>query len=300
MKSNYLLMLILILALSACKKDESPKLWTISGEVRMQDALNPAITTPLVGINVYLLNAPFTMDSITHWYTKTDILDSTQTNADGTYNFSQLIPGNYSVIATDTIAGYRFDWSASPDPNNINAVNAKQVNTINFTTPEPIIENSEDSFTFKFNNFNYSSHFDDGCCYGKHIVISRTKRGWDYLGWGAWGPIFGWGNWNWVGCGSTLYIWDPFTVIFGTDDNIYNAWKNVSFSKTRDASSYMQQYKDEFLIEFYVGAINGIIYPVFDFEELKYSLTLSGDDLKSTNEFNIDWKDDNPVITRIN
>lgn len=149
---NQLQTLLIIFAtivfFTACEKEETTNLLTISGEVLIEDALTPAITSPLEGSNVYLLNTPFTIDSITNWFTKTDILESTLTDANGLYTFSQIQVGNYTVMPVDTSAGYSFKWSENSDSILVSAGNTQTNYTINFTTPEPIVENAGRTGTF--------------------------------------------------------------------------------------------------------------------------------------------------------
>lgn len=268
-----------VLFFTACEKEESSKLWTISGNVVMQDALTPDITSPLEGINVYLLNAPFTMDSITNWFTKTDILDSTVTDANGLYTFNQIQVGNYTVMPTDISARYRFDWSESPDPISVLSDNTKKEFTMNFTTPEPIVENSGGDFEFEFSGWadnvkGFSTS--DGNSGGDRVLkLFRTRRNWGYLGWDwGWdfGPIFGWGGWYWDEVYSTQNI-------LGKPTNI-----DKVISITKDASFGSREYTNEFHVKIYMYWYQPNTHPFLDY---KYTFDLDG--LTDENSYTISY-----------
>jgi len=281
MKTNYFLLLFLILAFSACKKDDSSEMWSISGEVQMQDAQNPIMTTPLSGINVYLLKLPFTMDTLTDWFTKTDILDSTLTDANGFYKYSQLRPGDYIVMATDTSAGYRFDWSESPDPIGVLSDNTKKVFTMNFTTPEPIIENSDDVYKFVFNN--------SGAVQYIALAIYRTKRNYGYLGW-DWGPVFGWGNWYWEQVDHSGYNQGLLFKSSSLKDILMN--ELFEFEIKKDNNWFWWEYTNEFHLKFY----NRIAADSSPF----WIKTISVDDLKDVNIYDLNWQVLTVDVTRKN
>jgi len=258
MKLKHLLILFAILAISACKKEES--FWTISGNIVMQDAQIQSMTTPLAGINVYLLKAPFTMDTITNWFTKTDILDSTLTDAHGFYTFSQIQIGDYTVMPSDTSAGYRFDWSESPDPIWVLSDNTKKQFTMNFSTPEPIIGNSG-FYEFQFNNYGEANK--------PRISLFRTCRVWKYKYW-DWGPVFGWSDWYWYEFPS------PSAGI----------WLKSGMIEEKDASNWTRQFTNEFHVKF--------------FNNGTWLYTLAVDNLKDENIYDVHWQTDNVVVTRTN
>lgn len=288
----------------ACQKEETPNEWTISGEIVETDALTPEITRPLEGINVYLLNAPFTMDSITNWFTKTDILDSALTNKNGFYEFSKLQVGNYTVMPADSTAEYRFDWSESPDPIWVLSDNVKEEYTMNFTTPEPIVENSGSDFKFLFHNTAYCGYFDadsGSTLTGKSIRINRLSRTWAYLGW-DWGPKFGWGDWYWVEVKISNYT--KVLGIFSVYD--FELWEHFALNISQDASGWLRQYKDEFRIQFLLGVeafSNPQTHQVEWFHYRSHVASeydISGDMLKSENKFEIDWKEDKLTVNHTN
>lgn len=300
MKQLQILVIIITAALffTACEKNESTNLLSITGEVLMQDALTPTITTPLEGINVYLLNAPFTIDSITNWFTKTDILDSVQTNANGFYEFGQLKVGDYVVLPSDTATQYRFKWSENSDPLMISSTNSQKEFTINFITPEPIIENSGGEFKFEFRNYNFAVNYSwftgDGTMRGKNIEIYRWARTWTIIEWHWWGPEWDWGSWYWH------RIYHFGYMEYANSDMRALTWSYFKTSLSKDMSNWLYQYKDNFQIRFCVGGfVMDDVYTPW-FTDVKKTITLSGETLKDSNEFEVDWKDDIVVVTRIN
>jgi hypothetical protein len=295
MKNIKILFIILTAALffTACEKDETSDLWNLSGEVLIQDALTPEITSPLEGVNVYLLNAPFTIDSITNWFTTSDILDSTKTNMNGLYEFKQLQAGDYAVLPADTTERYRFEWSENSDGILLSTANTKTNYKIDFTTPEPIAENSGGKFEFNINNQNFCGITDSGTLTGKRIAIYRKTRSWG-LQWNGWKSKLGWGNWNWKWIANKDYMSVEKYKSF------YQLWKQVEISVDKNDDSLSKQYKDEFQIRFSTGGVyenfnsSGIkLKGSFD---LKHTIELSGETLKNTNEFDVDWIDDKVTI----
>lgn len=229
MKNIKTLLIILTAALffTACKKEDSVILLNISGEVLMQDALTPTITTPMEGITVFLLNSPFTIDTVNWWFTKTDILDSTLTDSNGSYKFNLLQAGNYVVLPINPIINYQFDWSTSPDPNTISVENTQTVYTINFTAPEIVAENSPGSYTFTFNN--------SGDYPNSYIKIYRKSRSRDPRI--SSNPVFSdmwWGEWK----------DEEVSEIKG------ETLGDLSSYTTNQADTYFHEYKDQFVIEF--------------------------------------------------
>lgn len=290
MKKNILLLLGLILFFAACEKDEPSNLWTISGEVRMQDAQVPEITTPLAGIKIYLLKAPFTMDSL-NWFTKTDILDSVLTDADGLYKYNQLLPGDYVVMATDTIVGYSFDWTKSPDPVGFTAENAQKEYTVNFTTLEPIMENSE-SMMFTFNHSG-----DVNIC--KDVSITSRYRIRFGCGWWFSEPCDWWPQLN--GWAQNYPI---VNTTFNKSSDIPQLPPFVPslFYVHKETTNSIYEYENIFLIRFRTGTIsplnvNGIMATDMD---TVYTMTISGDDLSDENIYDVIWHLDNVEVTRTN
>lgn len=235
-----LLILITILIFTACKKDESSNLWTISGEVRMQDAYTPAITSPLEGINVYLLKAPFTIDSATSFFTESDIMAITQTNIDGVYNFNQLQVGDYLIMPVDTIMNYQFDWSESPDSISLKSENTQKDYTVNFTTSQPIIENKTEFFEVTFFHSGDNSFL-------KRVEIFRECR--VRFGCGSWWtePC----DWYW----SSLWPWQKENDINweNTADPTILPFPETSFRDAADATNPVYQYTNTFHFKFYTG-----------------------------------------------
>lgn len=253
---NLLIILTAALFLTACEKKETSDLLNISGEVLIEDAITPAITTPLEGITVYLLNSPFSVDTISWWVTKTDILDSTQTDNNGLYKFKHLQAGNYVVLPNDPIINYQFDWSASPDSNTISVENTQTDYTINFTAPEVIAENSPSAFTFEFNNINFSNRY--------NIIVSRKERH----------RILWWSDWDWDIDGE---------LISPAEKNLYTA---------KHTNTYFKEYKDWFLFSFSLltGSGTGIWMP----QNVGY-YEIESADLKAVNKFNVVWNGGNGV-----
>ena len=290
MKKNAIL-LMLLFSIVACKKNETPKLWTVSGEVQMQDAQSASIITPLAGIKVYLLKAPFTMDTLTRWFTKTDILDSVITDANGLYRYSQLQPGDYVVMATDTMAGYRFDWSKSPDPVGFTIENVQKEYTVNFTTPEPIMENSE-SFIFSFNHSGDNNLF-------KYIKISQNCR--VRFGCGSWWSEPCEWYWDQKGKDQNFYDLDYTFTKSSENDSIYTVpFSHPSFSISKNATTFIYEYDNVFQIKFYTAAIDQIFYGGLVLFNNVYTLNISGNDLRDQNVYNVIWHLDSVEVTRTN
>lgn len=259
MKNIKTLFIILAAALffTACQKDENLNLLNISGEVLVQDALTPTITTPLEGITVYLLNSPFSIDTSNWWFTKTDILDSTLTDSNGSYTFNQLKAGNYVVLPMNPVINYQFDWSTSPDPNTISVENTQTDYTINFMAPEVVAENSLGSYTFTFNN--------SGDYPNSYIKIYRKSRTRDpnipdhdiFIN-------YGWEDWT----------DEEVSEIKGEtlgDLNSYTA---------NQTGVFFHEYKDEFVIElgYYDSGMND--KPIFSY---------NANNPWPNNEFNVTW-----------
>lgn len=245
MKNIKTLLIILTAALffTACKKEDSVILLNISGEVLMQDALTPTITTPMEGITVFLLNSPFTIDTVNWWFTKTDILDSTLTDGNGFYKFSHLQAGNYVVLPINPIINYQFDLSTSPDPNTISVENTQTHYTINFTAPEVVAENSPGSYTFTFNN--------TGDYPNSYIKIYRKSRTRDPRI--SSDPVFSdwwWGDWK----------YEEVSEINGETLGDINTYT------TNQTDTYCHEYNDQFVIKFgyYDSGMND--KPVFSYD----------------------------------
>lgn len=256
MKNIQTLLIILTVALffTACEKDESPNLLSISGEVLVQDALTPSITTPLEDITVYLLNSPFTIDTTALWFTKTDVLDSTKTDANGLYKFSNLQAGNYEVMPTDTVMGYLFEKSANSDNIAISSENEQTDYTVNFSSPEVVAENSGTEYTFTFNN--------SGEHPKSYIRIHRKSRSRFLRMW--------WGKWGYKNVGeiSTEKL---------SQTNHYTV---------NQTNTYSREYKDEFEIEF------GSFYKEYRAGSNNAPTTFlmhTVENLKSNNVINVTW-----------
>jgi hypothetical protein len=262
MKNLQTLLIILaaVLSFTACEKEETSNLWNISGEIIMQDALTPEITTSLENIEVYLLNSPFTMDSITNWFTKTDILDSALTNADGVYQFSQLQAGDYVVMPADSTAGYFFNWSASPDSIWTSINNTQTDYKINFTTPEAVAVNSSNKFRFVFNVDGHTDHY-------IRIYRKRKSRKWDWY-------HFVWDKWKWHSIisyrGYNEPPYEPETFVHNEQED----------------DTYWHKYADEFRIEI------GYLRVAVDYADSEHPCnTFDVVNLKQTNTWDVIWKE---------
>lgn len=181
MKTIKTLVLILttILFITACKKDESTNLWDISGKVTLKDAEVESITN-MEGVKVYLLNAPFSMDTINGFFAADDILEVTQTSATGQYSFTDLLPGDYIVLPADTVNNYIFNWQESPDSIWMEASNTKSSYTINFSASLTIPDNASNDY-----NFTMFGYMDPTYRYTLDMILfqkARTRFGHGWLG----------------------------------------------------------------------------------------------------------------------
>lgn len=259
---KYLLLnLLATLFFTACEKDETPKLLSISGEVLVQDAITPEITSPLENITVYLLNSPFTIDTTALWFTRTNVLDSTKTDANGLYKFSRLQAENYEVMPIDTVTGYIFEKSVNSD-NTISSDNSQLDYTLNFTAPEIVAENSPSTYTFQFNNSG-----DHPNCY---IYIHQESRS---RFCGMW-----WGKWEYNSVGGI----DTETL---SDVNTYI---------TKEENTYSHEYRNKFKIEFGCFYID---YRSVTNSAPKTFLMYTVDDLKLNNVIDVEWT---PYTAKVN
>lgn len=302
MKKIRILFILVSIALffSACKKNESSKWWDISGEVRMQDAETPEITSPLEGITVYLFNPSNALDSINTLSIQTDIIDYTKTNENGVYTFSGVEPGDYIVMAIDTTVGYRFIWSDSPDPIGFKVKNSKTEYTVNFETTEPVMKNDNSKFEFKFYNRrddeldHYYSYgvflggYGDPGLYKKIQIFRRARSAFGY-GWFCTDP----GPWYWQPVEKVrnheIYLsYNVETQRSGMKiRDAIEQFDSPSLFLDKDASYWRYQYKDEFLVKFYKdNDYNTVLY---DRMSPSYSLTVAGSQLHDFNGYEVLW-----------
>lgn len=292
-----------VLFFTACEKEESSKLWTISGEVRMQDAQTPEITSPLEGITVYLFNLSNIIDSTSTLSIQSDVIDYTQTNENGVYTFSAVEPGEFIVMAVDTTVGYRFIWSDSPDPIGFKVTNSQIEYAVNFETPEPVMENDNSKFEFKFFNLrddeldHYYSHggvfrgfYGDKDFYKKIRVFRRARVAFGY-GWFFTNP----GPWYWKPDQQVMNyrIEDINDPEYGYDTKLRDAieqFDSPSLFLDKDASTWLYQYKDEFLVKFYKDKDHFTV--LHDWMHSSYSITVAGSQLHELNDYKVRWFND--------
>ncbi len=275
MMKTFFVFALLIFVFTSCNKEEdTPYFWDISGKVMMTDAQVPEIKTPLEGVKIYLLKGYFTLDTTTHWFVYSDILDSAKTDVNGTYSFNGLKPADYVVLPGDTTLNYRFSWAESPDSVWIDAANTQKQFEINFTTPEPVEENFLDYFKFRFYIQNYDSN--------NNISMFRTARENLGCGWLGASPC----NWYWKLINRSGQIFFLKPVKSAHADVKYTGSKTVSFSDLKDASGMFTDYKDEFHFKFYID------------NDWVYTLNISGGNLKDTNEYDVVWQSDGVEITQ--
>ncbi len=156
---NIILMPFLFIIAIACQKQDVIGPSTIKGMVSAYDANNPAISNPLEGIKILLLDVE-NPENITDGTTLKDVtLDSTFTNASGNYQFNNLMPGSYALYLADTNFHYnRFyfeDDLASPF---IEVEATSEVFIRDFKTPEPEMDNSDGIFTVHVELVNLPDH----------------------------------------------------------------------------------------------------------------------------------------------
>lgn len=264
---NLFIILSAALFFTACEKEESLKLWNISGKVSMKDAEVEGVTTPFEGVKVYLFSFPFTIDTTTSWFSKEGIIDSTITDYNGLYNFQAVTPGDYLVYPQDSTKSYNFDWAESLDSVLLAKENLKTVYEINFTTLQTVPENyCNGCFDFYFDSRGSSkinSHEYD-CA----IVIYRKTRTWEAY-W-DWGPRVRWGDWYYSKVRS-----DDWTDPGSTVSKKYNVAK--------DASNTLYQYKDDFIIKFYIYHWTEV------FPNPLYTLDISADDMNGYSNSDNKW-----------
>lgn len=248
MKKILTLLFVSLLVIPSCDKNTDAEKLIIRGTVMQTDAGMPEIKTPLSGIPVYLINLEAIRDTITSWYNASDLLDSTQTDATGEYVFTTVPAGNVLVMPRDTPELYRFSWTDSPDSIWLTEKSEKREYEINFTTPEPQMENASYEIYCQVafgNDFPKATQgpFTSLLQVQPHIVVYRKTRTWDFIGWGSsWGvpyPKFGWGSWYWCSLRARTFNYH------------FSHTGGASFNFTIDASNSVYQYKDEFLLEVY-------------------------------------------------
>lgn len=293
-----------VLFFTACEKEESSKLWTISGEVRMQDAQTPEITSPLEGITVYLFNLSNTIDSTSTLSIQSDVIDYTQTNENGVYTFSAVEPGEFIVMAVDTTVGYRFIWSDSPDPIGFKVTNSQIEYAVNFETPELVMENDNSKFEFKFFNLrddeldHYYSHggvfrglYGDPGFYKKIQIFRRARVAFGY-GWFFTNP----GPWYWQPVEKVenheLYL--SYDVETGISEmklrDAIEQFDSPSLFLDKDASYWRYHYKDEFLVKFYKD--KDFYTVLYEMMSPSYSITVAGSQLHELNDYKVRWFND--------
>jgi len=289
MKSKLFYLLVAFSFLLSCTQTDD-KLFNISGTVSVTDNEIPTIKTPLEGIQLYLFSAPLTIDTVTQWYDLSKVLDSTLTDSEGFYAFSNLQPADYVVLPVDTTGKYDFTWNDSPDSIWTEASSTQYDYEMNFSSPEPLAENSEDYFEFTFNNQNIQGDAE--------IKFYRKADPQDC---GFFG-LSSCNDWDWYSIdnlndsngGSSIGAFIIAEQQLKSTESYERSQENCSenvfeFKTLQDASNGCYHYKDQFHIRFF---LNGTWIDTL--------ILLSGDELKANNEFNVTWYTDHVEIERVN
>jgi len=110
-KTFSILSMTVLLLMAACQKDQQQPAvsGSISGTLTTYDPTTPLVTTPLEGIKLWLVDYDYPFDTLTYTGNEAAIIDSTFSDARGSYNFSNLNYGNYAVAPVPDTAGYRFE-----------------------------------------------------------------------------------------------------------------------------------------------------------------------------------------------
>jgi len=289
MKNKLFYLLFTFSLLFSCTQSDD-NFFNISGTVSSTDNEVSAIKTPLEGIHIYLFSAPLVIDTVTQLLDRTCVLDSTVTDSDGRYAFSDLQPADYIVLPVDST--YKFTWNDSPDSIWTEVSGTQYDYEINFSAPEPVAENGEEYFEFTFNNQNIQGDTEIQFC-----------RWADHRDCGTF-SLSMCDDWHWRRIDNTTDI-DIITLILNSNPAINltaeksaecyessqksNEDYTIIFKTKQDASTSFWHYKDRFHIRFY---LNG--------SWIDTLILLSGEELKANNEFNVTWYTDHVEIERVN
>lgn len=132
-----------VLLLFSCKKEQTPATGSISGSINTYESATPLLLTPVKNIKLYLINAGFKFDTVTSTGNRAAIVDSTVSDARGTYRFSNLAFGKYYVSPLPDTAGYRFETVPEGNTAPLTISEASPDQSLSFSSPWPGGDNSK-------------------------------------------------------------------------------------------------------------------------------------------------------------
>jgi len=162
-----------LLIMLSCTKEEHQSVvtGTISGTLTTYDPATPLVTTPAEGIKLWLVDYDYPFDTVTYIGNEQAIVDSTFSDAQGSYNFAGLSFGNYAVAPVPDTAGYRFESTDPVLTLPLSLTEANPDKQVSFSAPWPGGENS--NFTIhltvedSISTYNTTHYYE----YGRQIFI---------------------------------------------------------------------------------------------------------------------------------
>ena len=217
--------LAVLLLLFACQKEKTPVTGTISGNLSSYDPATPLVKTPVAGIKLWLVNADFKFDTVTYSGNRAAIVDSTLSDAQGNYRFSNIPFGKYYVSPLPDTAGYRFEPVAPENADPLQLSEATPDQSLSFSSPWPGGENCGSYFTVEINVINKP----DWCYYlwrrqhfaafipyfSTNSLYNSNTNTLEYI------------RYTWT-TESKNYSWGYYEIIYGTTNNFLLDFYNGS------------------------------------------------------------------------
>lgn len=145
-----ILMIIFMSFMTSCRKETITG--SVSGVVTVYDPSSPLVKTPLEGINVYLVNTDFEIDSVDYANNAAAIVDYALTGSDGKYLITGIPEGNYAVVPIPDFTMYRFKPENDLDSVKFTISEQSLDHSVDFTAAVPIA--NDDVFQIHLNIIN--------------------------------------------------------------------------------------------------------------------------------------------------